>query len=122
MEEDLLADLRAAIDKALAEGTTIADFRQKFDEIIQKTGWQYKGGRGWRTSVIFNTNLTVAYQIGHYQQMLDPDVIKARPYFRYVGSSSREKRPEHMAWYNLVLTADDPFWDTHYPPNGWGCK
>ena len=21
-----------------------------------------------------------------------------------------------------MLAADDPFWQTHYPPNGWGCK
>jgi hypothetical protein len=27
-----------------------------------------------------------------------------------------------MQWYNLILPADDPFWSTHYPPNGWGCK
>jgi len=31
-------------------------------------------------------------------------------------------RPEHIAWHNTVLPADDPWWDTHYPPNGWGCK
>jgi len=31
-------------------------------------------------------------------------------------------RPEHVAWHNTVLPADDPWWDTHYPPNGWGCK
>jgi len=27
-----------------------------------------------------------------------------------------------MQWYNVVLPADDPFWQTHTPPNGWGCK
>jgi len=122
MEEELLEDLRTAIDRAISEGTTLDEFREAFDGIIKRTGWGYKGGYGWRTAIIFNTNLNVAYEMGHYRQMMDPDVIKARPYFRYVGSSSREKRPEHMQWYNLVLPADDPFWDTHYPPNGWGCK
>ena len=32
------------------------------------------------------------------------------------------KRADHIPFYNLMLPADDPFWDTHYPPNGWGCK
>jgi hypothetical protein len=122
MKEDLLADLRKAVEKAIADGTTIDEFRRDFDEIIRKTGWQYKGARGWRTAVIFNTNLSTAYAHGHWQRMTDPDVLKVRPYLRYVASSSADPRPEHMAWYNVVLPADDPWWNTHYPPNGWGCK
>ena len=30
-------------------------------------------------------------------------------------------RPQHVAWSGLVLSCDDPFWDTHFPPNGWRC-
>lgn len=122
MREDLLEDLRKAVDKGIAEGTTLAEFRSSFDVIVQKHGWIYNGGRGWRTAVIFNTNLTVAYSQGNYRQMVDPAVLKARPYLRYVGSSAANPRPEHQAWANIILPADDPWWDTHYPPNGWGCK
>jgi uncharacterized protein with gpF-like domain len=120
MKTELLEDLREAVNKGITEGTTLAEFRKGFDDIIQKHGWIYKGGRAWRTAVIFNTNLSVAYSVGHYTQMMDPDVLKARPLLRYVGSSSAEPRVEHQKWYNLVLPADDPWWDTHYPPNGWG--
>lgn len=122
LKEDLLADLRRAVDKAIGEGTTLARFRQEFDRIVQKHGWNYKGSQGWHTAVIFNTNIATAYAAGHYTQMTDPAVLKARPFWRYVASSSREPRPEHMQWYNLVLPADHAFWQTHFPPNGWGCK
>lgn len=122
MQEELIEDLRTAIDKAIAEGTTLATFRTEFDEIVQKFGWIYNGGKGWRTAVMLNTNMAVAYSQGGYRQMTDPDVLAARPYLRYVGSSSMNPRPEHQAWYNIVLPADHPWWDTHYPPNGWGCK
>ena len=122
MKKELIEDLRRAVDKAISEGTTLADFRKDFTKIVQRHGWKYKGGKAWRSAVIFNTNLSTAYAIGHYRQMTDPDVLSVRPYLRYVGSTSRNPREEHMQWYNLVLPADDPFWNTHYPPNGWGCK
>jgi len=120
MKEELLEDLRTAIDKAISEGTMLKEFRDDFDVIVQKHGWIYNGGKGWRTAVIYNTNLSVAYSIGNYTQMTDPVVLKARPYLRYVGSSSANPRAEHQAWANIILPADDPWWDTHYPPNGWG--
>ena len=122
MKEDLIQDLRTAVEKGITDGTTLTEFRKDFDGIIDKFGWAYRGGRAWRTAVIFNTNLSTAYAVGHYRQMMDPDVLEARPYFRYVGSCAANPRPEHQKWTNLVLPADDPFWDTHFPPNGWGCK
>jgi uncharacterized protein with gpF-like domain len=122
MRDDLLADFRAAVETALIEGKTIADFRKEFDQIVTRYGWSYNGGRGWRTRVIFETNVRTAYQAGRYAQMVDPDVAAYRPYWRYRHGDSRQPRPEHLAWDGLVLAADDPWWQTHYPPNGWGCK
>ena len=122
IENELLEDLRGAVDKGIADGTTMAEFRQDFRSIVDKHGWAYKGGEAWRASVIYNTNLTVAYQRGHWNRMTDPDVLKVRPFLRYIESSSQNKRPDHQQFANLILPASDPFWKTHYPPNGWGCK
>lgn len=122
MKEDLLSDLRGAVDKAIAEGTTLAEFRRDFDDIVARHGWSYRGKRGWRTGVIYNTNLRTAHAAGRYQQMADPDVLTARPYWRYIGGLSGHPREEHLSWSGTVLKHDDPWWQTHYPPNGWGCK
>jgi hypothetical protein len=122
MKHELLSDLRGATDKALSKGTTLADFRKDFDNIVSRHGWVHRGKPGWRAALIYDTNLSTAYHAGHWKGMTDPDVLKARPFLRYVPSSSAEKRPEHVAWYNIVLPADHPWWKTHYPPNGWGCK
>lgn len=122
LRDDLLADFRQAIDKAIATGTTLEEFRKDFDGIVKRHGWSYNGGRGWRTTVIYRTNLSTAYAAGRYQQMVDPDVLEHRPYWRYVHGGSRDARPEHQAWDGLVLPASDPWWKTHYPPNGWGCS
>lgn len=53
----LLDDFRREIQKALEEGTTIEEFRQSFDAIVEKHGWDYRGKRNWRTRIIFDTNL-----------------------------------------------------------------
>jgi uncharacterized protein with gpF-like domain len=122
LADDLLADFQEAIDRALAEGTTQEEFTRRFEEIAERHGWEYRGEPGWRAEVIFRTNLSTAYHAGRYEQLTDPDVLSYRPYWRYRHGGSKDPRPEHLAWDGLVLPADDPFWATHYPPNGWGCS
>lgn len=121
----LVEDLRGALHKAINQGGGLEGFRESFDEIIERTGWQYKGGRNWRTRVIYETNLRTAYQAGRLKQMRDPDVIKARPYWKYVHALIREPkqpREEHLAWNGKVFRHDDPIWETIYPPNDWFCS
>ena len=122
IKADLLQDLHDAVDQAIAQGTTLETFRKAFDEIVQKHGWSYKGGRNWRTRVILETNIRTAYAEGRWQQMTDPELLNLRPYLLYRHGDSRNPRPHHLAWDGLVLRWDDPWWHTHYPPNGWGCK
>lgn len=121
-KEDLLADFRAAIDKAISQGTTLEEFQKDFDDIVKKSGWSYNGSRGWRSKTIYTTNIKTAYAAGRYKQMTDPDVLKRRPYWQYLVGDSKNHRKEHLELNGLILRADDPFWEIHFPPNGWGCK
>ena len=119
---DLLVDLRAAVDKAIADGTGLEAFRHDFDKIVAKYGWAYNGGRNWRTRVIFETNMRTSYAAGRYAQLQTLKKAGMR-FWRYRHSDAvQHPRPMHLAWNNLVLDADDPWWNTHYPPNGWGCQ
>ncbi len=123
MKDDLLVDLRVAVRKAVADGMTLDQFRKDFDTIVAKHGWAYNGGRAWRTKVIYDTNTRVAWNAGRYAQMTDPGLVRRMPYWRYNHSPhSKVPRPQHLAWDGLVLRWDDPWWKTHYPPNGWGCN
>ena len=80
-------------------------------------GWDYNGGRDWRSRVIYETNLNTAYAAGRYEQ------LQAAPYWQYVHADwVTNPRHQHLAWDGLVLRRDDPWWQTHYPPNGWGCQ
>ena len=120
MKDDLLTDLRGAVDKVIADGATLEDFRKDFDALVQRHGWVYNGGRNWRTRVIYHTNLRQSYNTGRWQQQ--QQVIRTRPFWRYRHSPFQEHpRAEHQAWDGLVLRHDDAFWSTHYPQNAWGC-
>jgi Phage Mu protein F like protein len=119
--DDLLADLREAIRKAIDSGNTLEDFRRDFDRIVSTYGWDYNGGRNWRSRVIYETNLRQSYNAGRWAQL--QRLKKTRPWWRYRHSDAVEHpRPEHVAWDGMILHCDDPWWLTHFPANGWGCQ
>ncbi|BBL70337.1 phage minor head protein [Methylogaea oryzae] len=123
MKADLLADLRGAVDRAISEGKSIQWFREQFDGIVEKHGWAYKGERDWRTRVIYKTNMSASYAAGRWAQLNDPDLLKSRPYWKYVHNDTvTHPRPLHVAWSGLTLRHDDPWWLAHFPPCGWGCR
>lgn len=135
MRLDILQDIRSAIDQALADGTTFQDFKKQMTPILQAKGWWGRQrvdgpagpetvqlGSPHRLNTIFQTNIQTALQVGHYRQMTDPAVRAARPYWRYVSVLDDRTRPMHRAWHGTILPADDPWWGTHYPPNGWRCR
>ncbi|MCC4259196.1 hypothetical protein LL270_00820 [Pseudomonas aestusnigri] len=118
---DMVSDIHAVLNRNLREGDTLERFREDFYAVLDHYGWQPEGGRGWRSRVIYETNLRTSYAAGRYQQL--QAVKEDRPFWMYVHSDAViTPRPEHEAWDGLVLSADDPWWQTHYPPNGWGCQ
>ena len=44
------------------------------------------------------------------------------PNLRYSAVQDARTRPQHKAWHGIVRPLSDPFWDTHYPPNGWNFR
>lgn len=116
----LLADFHEAVNRNIAEGRTLEQFRADFDQIVARHGWSYKGSRNWRSRVIFNTNLRMAYSAGKWDQF--QRLKKMRPYLRYVAVMDDRTRPLHAHWHNTILPVDHPWWDTHIPPNGWNCR
>jgi len=135
MDVDLLRDVRSAVDKALAEGQTFQQFREALQPRLVQAGWWGKAemldpltgetklvqlGSPRRLRTIFRTNLQASYAAGHWQQIQE---TKAEaPYLMYDAVDDGATREEHAEWDETVLPADDSWWATHMPPNGWNCR
>ena len=135
MEIDLLEDIRAAVDRAIADGTTFETFRAELEPMLRRRGWwgrramrdpltgevrDVQLGSPRRLRTIFDTNIRTAYARGRWQRI--ERVAEERPYLRYVSVLDQRTRPDHRAWHGTVLPHDHPWWQTHYPPNGWRCR
>ncbi|HJU39347.1 MAG TPA: phage minor head protein, partial [Tahibacter sp.] len=121
MKADLLGDLRQAVDGAIRDGESLGKFRQRFDDIVARHGWAHTGSRNWRTKVIYDTNVRTSFMAGKYAKLTDPDMLARHPYWEYRHYTRDNPRLEHKAWNGLILRHDDPWWQVHFPPNGWGC-
>ena len=44
------------------------------------------------------------------------------PNLKYMTAHDERVREDHAKLDGIVRPIDDPFWDTHYPPNGWRCR
>lgn len=117
---ELVNDFHTAIVTAIEDGQSISQFRAAFDEIVAKHGWEYKGSRGWRTRTIYDNNLRSAHMAGRWEQI--QRTKSSRPYLVYMTVGDARVRDLHRKWHGVALPIDDPWWDTHYPPNDYGCR
>lgn len=120
MQEDLLAGLYSGVDKALREGTTLAEFQAAAGEMFARQG--LAGPNPWHLETVFRNNVQSAYMAGRYHQMVDPDVLGQRPFWQYETVGDAQVRPEHAAQHGKVYPAQHPFWSFWYPPNGYNCR
>lgn len=116
---EVLSAFREAVDEAIQNGETLEGFRKRFDEIVANTGWQYNGGRNWRTRIIYDTNVYGAYNRGRLKQHLD--LAEVLPYWEYHHHDNAHPRQEHIDLDGTILPATDPFWRYYYPIKAYGC-
>jgi hypothetical protein len=63
-----------------------------------------------------------AYSLGRYEQMMDPAVQQALPYWQYLTVDDDRVRPEHQCIDTFTARLVDPVWRKIYPPNGFNCR
>ncbi|WP_334470784.1 phage minor head protein [Arsenophonus sp. PmNCSU2021_1] len=131
---DVLSAIRDEVDRAIAQGISRQDFIDTLTPRLQKLGWWGKQvmvdsqgnadavqlGSARRLATIYNVNTRVAYNAGRYAQMMA--TADLYPYWQYVAVGNSRTRPSHAALHGKVFRYDHPFWQSHYPPNGFNCR
>lgn len=131
---DVLNTLRENVDRAVHDGITRQEFTRTLAPRLQQMGWWGKQivvdtqgnakeielGSPRRLATIYNVNMRTAYNSGRYAQMMNN--AEDYPFWQYVAVMDGRTRPDHAALNGMVFRYDDPFWQTHYPPNGWNCR
>ena len=133
---DVLTSIREELQRAIDEGLPFEAFQKALKPRLVKQGWwgvrppdkTLTGdaarpamlGTPGRLRTIYHANVRSAQAAGQWERIQRSKA--ALPYLEYRIGPSERHRPAHVAKAGLILSADDPFWSSWYPPNGWNCR
>jgi len=119
---DVLRDLQDRI-AALPEGGDWREIRKGLAaEISPYMDESEEGAKAAmsKAELVLRTNGFQAYATARFEEQRA--VEDALPFWKYQTVGDGNVREAHAALDGKVLPADDPFWDTHYPPWDFGCR
>jgi SPP1 gp7 family putative phage head morphogenesis protein len=130
---DLLVTIHKSLIDAQERGIPFERWQAELQPELERAGWWgrvqdreltgtsraiFVGPRRLRT--IYETNLRMSRAVALWDRI---QASKARlPYLRYSAVLDGRTRPLHRKWHNTILPVDHPWWQTHFPPNGWRCR
>ncbi|HEX7820671.1 MAG TPA: phage minor head protein [Sphingobium sp.] len=130
---DLLRTIRTSLDDVIRNGGTFEEWKKGVLPDLKRAGWwgtvnnrELTGTdetvivNNHRLKTIYNTNVRMSMASGHWSRIQRQKAVY--PYLRYLPSTAEHQRLLHKQWYGILLPVDHPFWQTHFPPNGWFCQ
>lgn len=114
-QREQLQAVMDSLNKVLGQGVSFKDWKE-----MVRSGEIGLDLPEYRLNNIFRTNMQTAYNHGHYEQQQRNK--GTRPYLMYDAVNDSRTRPSHLAMDNIIRPVDDPFWEVHYPPNGYQCR
>lgn len=132
---DVANDIYSAVVKAAETGQTLEQFSRELSPIMQAKGWwgrqerpnpdtgdpqSVQLGSPHRLKTIYLTNMQSAYMAGRYTEMMA--ATDTHPYWEYVAINDKRTRESHRLMHGRVYEANDPVWNTMYPPLDFRCR
>jgi SPP1 gp7 family putative phage head morphogenesis protein len=116
----LIQKIRDQLAKTLHQGATPAEFKAAAKALTTEAGVEELNA--FTLDTVFQTNMQKAYSLGRYEQMSEPAVTDALPFWEYMTVGDDRVRPEHAVLDGFQALAADPVWNKIYPPNGFNCR
>ncbi|MCJ8342470.1 MAG: phage head morphogenesis protein [Cetobacterium sp.] len=105
------------LEKHMENGGTFKSFKDNVKTYLNKAGL---GEDGYYLQNVFRTNLMSAYNAGAYKQQIE--VIDSFPYWMYDSVIDDGTTETCRKLDGVIYKANDPIWDSIYPPNHYGCR
>lgn len=116
----LIQKIRDDLAKVVADGGTQKDFEQAVNKLTTDASIQQIAA--FTLDTVFTTNMQKAYSLGRFEQLSDPAVKEALPFWQYLTVGDDRVRPEHAVLDYFTAHTDDLVWMKIYPPNGFNCR
>jgi SPP1 gp7 family putative phage head morphogenesis protein len=117
-KKDILEAFKEEIAQALESGATQKDVVKGLKEILAGAGHRELGD--FHLETIVRTNMQMAYGVGRRRAL--EETVDDLPFWEYHAVLDDRTRPAHAACDGLVLPANHPFWDEHFPPWAFNCR
>ena len=106
---------------SLENGQTLNAWLDNLGDVVARAGLSDVADLGaHHLRLIWRQNTYLAYGAGRFTQM--KQVAAERPWWQYIAQLDEGTRPSHRALHLVVKRHDDAFWNSYYPPWGYGCR
>jgi SPP1 gp7 family putative phage head morphogenesis protein len=119
-DQRVITKVRDALADTMAQGGTAADFKPIVHKITSDAG--VADLASFELDTVFYTNTAKAYSTGRLEQMNEPHMLDALPFWQYWTVGDMRVRPAHAALDQFCARAIDPVWRRIYPPWGFNCR
>ena len=116
----LIGKIRDALAETAQKGGTASDFRNAVNALTTEAGAEELNA--FTLDTAFNTAMQKAYSAGRLEQMKEPHMVEALPFWQYWTVGDDRVRPEHAVLDGFLARAIDPVWAKIYPPSGFNCR
>lgn len=105
--------------KALQTGESFGSFKKRVQDKLTRAWGQ---DRPWHIETIFRQNIQTAYAQGRYQELIHPDTLALRPFWKYVSVMDSRTTLICGPLNGTVLPARHSWFHSHWPPLHFNCR